>query len=414
MIRSLTIGIPLGAASQIEIGNGARHLISTARSILSAHDIAPRTFRYTLPAVGPEGEDEGVVQSLLRWVDSLAAETDVRWYCLPFDFVSDALRTHRLETALDIVSRFPRLFMNLIVSDERNLSVPAINDVALLVSRIARKSNNGFDNFRVGASCGCPANAPFFPFSRHEGERIAFSFALETTGLALAVADEFAKAAPIDSYRDRLVERLSEMLARVHELGLEIERNTDCLYRGLDASLAPFPDGRMSVAGLIAQLLGAEFGSQGSVFITGVLTDALRAAIERSGARAVGFNGVMFSLLEDNMLAAANSRRHMNFDSLMAASAVCGCGIDMVPVSGTSFPEEIAAVMLDIAAMAISLRKPLGVRLLPIPNRAANEFTNFNMEFLCDSRILSLAGHDRSLTTHNHAFGLLSPRVLPR
>lgn len=414
MIRSLTIGIPLGAASQIEIGNEARHLISTARSILDAQEILPRTTRYTLPAVGSEGEDEGVVQSLLRWVDSLAAETDVRWFCLPFDFVSDVPRTHRLETALDVVSRFPRLFMNLIVSDERALSVPAINDVARLVRRIARKSNNGFDNFRVGASCGCPANAPFFPFSRHEGDRIAFSFALETTDLALAVADELGNAPPIDRYRDRLVERVSGILARVHGLGLEIERKTDCLYRGLDASLAPFPDGRTSVAALIARLLGAEFGSQGSVFVTGVLTDALRAAIDRSGARAVGFNGVMFSLLEDNALAAANSRRFVNFDTLMAASAVCGCGIDMVPVSGTSFPEEIAAVMLDIAAMAISLNKPLGVRLLPIPNRAANEFTAFNMDFLCDSRILSLAGHDRSLTADEYAFGLLSPRVLRR
>jgi len=412
MIRSLTIGIPVGTSSQIDIDRGTRHLIATARSILGAHEIPSRTFRYTLPAIGPEGEDEGLVHSLLRWVDTLAGATDVRWFCLPFDFVQDTVRRHRLDTALDIVSRYPRLFVNLMVSDERTLSVPAINDVALLVSRIARKSNNGFDNFRVGASCGCPANAPFFPFSRHEGERIAFSFALETTELALSVAAELGKAPPIDRYRSRLVERLAERLAKVHAVGLEIERSTDCDYRGLDASLAPFPDGRTSVAALIEQLLGAEFGGQGSVFITGVLTDALRAAIEKSGSRAVGFNGVMFSLLEDNALAAANSRRLMNFDTLMAASSVCGCGIDMVPVSGTSFPEEIGAVILDIAAMAISLRKPLGVRLLPIPNRAANEFTAFNMDFLCDSRIIGLAGHDRSLATDDHSLGLLSPRLL--
>lgn len=414
MIRSLTIGIPVGSSSQAAIDKGARDLIARARSILSARQITPRTFRYTLPAIGPEGESEGYVQSLVRWVDALASDTNVRWFCLPFDFVTEAVRSHRLETALDIVSRFPRLFTNLIVSDERALSVPAINDVARLVTRIARKSNNGFDNFRVGASCACPANAPFFPFSRHEGERIAFSFALETTGLALAVADELGKAPPIDRYRDRLVDKLAVMLAEVHAVGLEIERETDCVYAGLDASLAPFPDGRMSVAGLIEQLLGATFGGQGSVFITGVLTDALRASIDRSGAKAVGFNGVMFSLLEDNALAAANSRRLVSFDALTAASAVCGCGIDMVPVSGTSFPEEIAAVILDIAAMAASLHKPLGVRLLPIPNRSANEFTAFNMDFLCDSRIIGLAGHDRGLASDHHAFSLLSPRLLRR
>ena len=112
----------------------------------------------------------------------------------------------------------------------------------------------------------------------------------------------------------------------------------------------------------------------------------------------------------DNALAAANSRRNINMDALVSLSAVCGCGVDMVPVSGNSFPEEIAGLTLDVAQMALSLHKPLGVRVLPIPNKSPNEFTEFNLDFLCDSRVVGLQAHDRSLATSTPSLGLLSPR----
>jgi uncharacterized protein (UPF0210 family) len=118
----------------------------------------------------------------------------------------------------------------------------------------------------------------------------------------------------------------------------------------------------------------------------------------------------MYSLAEDDYLAQANSRRCLTLDALVALSAVCGCGLDMVPIPGTSFPEEVAALILDIAALSCTLRKPLGVRLLPIPNRAANEFTQFNLDFLCDTRIIGLAAGDRRLATSAEALQYLAAR----
>ena len=90
-----------------------------------------------------------------------------------------------------------------------------------------------------------------------------------------------------------------------------------------------------------------------------------------------------------------------------------GGGIDMVPVSGITFPEEIAALACDIASLSLALRKPLGVRVLPIPNRAANEFTEFNLDFLCDSRVVGLQTHDRSIATADAIFSFVAPRIPP-
>lgn len=411
MIRSLTLGLPVGMHPPAEIGDNAKAFIHMARHYLGQAGVLPRTIRFTLPPFGPDAEMEGAIPNVLRWVDKIAAETGVRWICLPLDFVTLGSRRERLMAALDAMSKFPRIFLNIIIADQGNIAVEAINDAASFVLSLAKKSNNGFDNFRVGASANCPANAPFFPFSRHEGDGIAFSFALETTDIALSVMSQpdVREGRDIALIRDRMIAKLTPALQRIDKLGWELAKAGGAEYRGLDASLAPFPDGKMSVGALIEEILGAQVGSQGSVFVTTVLTDVLRAALQASGALAVGFNGVMFSVLEDERLAAANSRRGVTLEGLTALAAVCGCGIDMVPVSGLSFQEEVAAVMLDIAGLSSTLSKPLGVRLLPIPNKSVNEFTEFNLDFLCDSRVMPLTSNDHRFRTAQHLFDLKAP-----
>lgn len=411
MIRSLTLGLPVGEQPPAEIREKAKAFIDLVSRHLGQAGMAPRTMRFTLPPSGPDGEIEGTIPNVLRWVDKIAAETGVRWFCLPLDFVTPGSRRERLLAALDALSKFPRMFLNLIVADRGNIAVEAINDAASFVLNLAKKSNNGFDNFRVGTSANCPANAPFFPFSRHEGSNLAFSFALETTDIALNVMGltEMRQGRDIALIRDRMIAELTPAMQRIDALGRELADAGGIDYRGLDASFAPFPDGHMSVGALIEQILGAQVGSQGSVFVTAVLTDVLRAALRASGARAVGFNGVMFSVLEDEQLASANSRRGTSLEGLTALAAVCGCGIDMVPVPGLSFQEEIAAVMLDIAGLSSTLSKPLGVRLLPIPNKSVNEFTQFNLDFLCDSRVMALTSNDHRFRTAHHLLDLKAP-----
>jgi uncharacterized protein (UPF0210 family) len=411
MIRSLTVGLPVGALAPVELAAQAKLFLKSANQCLSAAGLAPRTTRYTLPALGPEGETAGVLLTTFRWVDALAQETGVRWICLPLDWVKEGRRGERMQSAMDALTRFPRAFVNLIIADEGRMAVEAINDAASFVLHLSRRTNNGFDNFRVGASANCPTNAPFFPFSRHEGSRLAFSFALETIGPILEVMrqPELRVHRDLGLIRDRMVEVLVPVLRRIDAIGHELAAQGHAEYCGLDASLAPFPDGQMSVGLLIEQMLGAPVGSQGSVFVTTVLTDVLRTALRESGAKAVGFNGVMFSVLEDDYLAAASSRRHVSIDGLTALAAVCGCGIDMVPVPGTSFQEEIAAVIFDIAALSSTLGKPLGIRLLPIPNRSVNEFTEFNLDFLCDARVLALTSNDHRFRSSSNLLDIRSP-----
>ncbi len=409
MIRSITVGLPIDGMSTTIVETRVQHLLSEARQQLTPLQMLPRTQRFTLAPCGPECEAEGVMLSRLRWVDELARRTGVRWFCAPLDFVAPGPRAGRVSAALDAVVRFDRMFLNMILATDRQMAVNAAHDAAKLVLDISRKTNNGFDNFRVGASFNCPSNAPFFPFSKHEGSNVAFSFALETTQLALQVVNGNSTR-DVDTVRNDLVAQLVPYLRSVDEVGQHLAATTATEYRGIDASFAPMPSDNVSVATLVESLTGAPIGSRASVFATALLTDALRTALVQSRAKAVGFNGVMYSVLEDPALAAANSRRLISIDTLMALSTVCACGLDMVPVPGLSFPEEISAVMLDVAALSCALDKPLGVRLLPIPNGQVNEFTKLNLDFLCDSRVIGLSSNDRRIQTREHLVGFRTPR----
>ena len=193
-----------------------------------------------------------------------------------------------------------------------------------------------------------------------------------------------------DYKRDLLVKSLTSDLNKINEIGIILEKQTGFKYYGLDASLAPFPNGSSSV-GKLLELLGIEVvGSNGTLLITSYLTNIIKSSIKKSKVKSVGFNGVMYSVLEDDFLAASAKAKNISLDSLALYSSVCGCGLDMIPLPGDVFDEEIASIILDIASLAISLNKPLGVRLLPIRGKRVNEMTEFNYDFLVDTRIFEI------------------------
>jgi hypothetical protein len=58
----------------------------------------------------------------------------------------------------------------------------------------------------------------------------------------------------------------------------------------------------------------------------------------------------------------------------------------------------LAAILLDLATLALRLDKPLTARLMPIPGKAAGDPTGFDFAFFANSRVLELAA--QPLTGH--------------
>ena len=78
----------------------------------------------------------------------------------------------------------------------------------------------------------------------------------------------------------------------------------------------------------------------------------------------------MLPVLEDEVLAQRAAEGRFSVNDLLLYSAVCGTGLDTVPIPGSTTPDEMAAIFLDMATLAIALDKPLTARLMPIPGLA--------------------------------------------
>ena len=157
-------------------------------------------------------------------------------------------------------------------------------------------------------------------------------------------------------------------------------------FFGFDFSVAPFPVDSCSLGNAMEILGIPSLGSHGSLAAAAFLADTL----DRGKWKKVGFNGLMLPLLEDSRLAQRSIDHTLTIKDLLMYSAVCGTGLDTIPISGDIQPEAIYALLLDIAALSAQLHKPLTAKLMPIPGKKAGELTNFDFEFFKNGRILEV------------------------
>lgn len=66
-----------------------------------------------------------------------------------------------------------------------------------------------------------------------------------------------------------------------------------------------------------------------------------------------------------------------------------GTGLDVVPLPGETPVDVLAALIRDVAALAVKLHKPLSARLVPVPGKIAGEVVRFTNPFLTDSVVMA-------------------------
>jgi len=133
------------------------------------------------------------------------------------------------------------------------------------------------------------------------------------------------------------------------------------------------------------ETLGVDrIGMMGSLSAAAILAETL----DRGKWLKVGFNGLMLPVLEDSVLAARSVEGSFSIKDLLMYSAVCGTGLDTVPLPGDITVDEIEPLLMDIAALSLRLNKPLTARLMPIPNLKSGEMTQFDFDFFKNGKIL--------------------------
>ena len=275
-------------------------------------------------------------------------------------------------------------------SREKGISLPAVRACAEIIVKCARIEPNGFANLQFAALANVEAGAPFFPAAYHDRDEPAFAIATESADLAVQA---FEKAKTLQEGRETLSSEITkhgQTLARIARS--EISSLALPTFLGIDFSLAPFPDQAHSLGNAVEKMGVPKIGYHGSLAAAAVLTEA----IERANFPHLGFSGFMQPVLEDSILATRAAEGTLTIKDALLYSAVCGTGLDTVPLPGDTTAEQLVPLLLDLCALALRLDKPLTARLMPIPGKKAGEETNFDFAFFAPSRVMALEAAELS------------------
>lgn len=274
--------------------------------------------------------------------------------------------------------------------------------LARVVLDVSRVDPDGGANFRFCVSSRVPAGTPFYPASYSAvGSAPSFSLGLETSDLLEAACEAALVATGADAGRllqrveDELVARYRAALGPLHRACERLAAAEGASYAGIDASMNPSLAGRgigWAFEAVLSRLAQAPslFGHTGSLAVTLTVTRAIKRAAKDEGVLLAGYSGLMLPQLEDRGLAAAADAGACAVKDLLLCSAVCGVGVDTVPVPGDVAPEKLALLILDMQALSLRWDKPLSCRVLPVPGKQAGQRTQFNNPHLTDSVVLAL------------------------
>jgi uncharacterized protein len=265
-------------------------------------------------------------------------------------------------------------------------SVAMAGACAKAVKQLAHSTSLGFGNLRFAATAHCPPNIPFLPAAYHAGGPGLFAIAVEAADIVVRVTRERGGVADIE---DRLVAELERAVDPLQRVADDLARAHRYGFVGFDLSPAPFPADDVSIGGALEATGVDRFGAPGTLFAAAAVTRAIR----RTCVKRCGFSGLMLPLLEDSVLARRAEERPSSLHELLLYSAVCGTGLDTLPLPGDISESELAGIYLDVAALSVALqRKPLTARLLPVPGAVAGDPTRFTFDYFSNTRVLAAAG----------------------
>ncbi|MBN1178694.1 MAG: DUF711 family protein [Anaerolineae bacterium] len=286
----------------------------------------------------------------------------------------------------DVIRQTEMAFASVLVAAPGSgINLAAIDRAAQAIADIARTTPEGFGNLRLAVLANCDAGTPFFPAAFHRGPQAAFSIATDAADLAVTA---FEGVATLAEARVALREAVEQAAVTMTRVAATLENTFGIRFGGIDFSPAPFPETARSIGRAIEALGVDAFGSSGTLFAVAFITQVLREARFPH----CGFSGVMLPVLEDTTLAQRSRDRLFTLDSLLLYSAVCGTGLDTIPLPGDTSADELAAILLDVATLAVVADKPLTARLMPIPGKAAGDVTAFDFPYFANAQILDVRG----------------------
>src|ERR1700681_4923462 len=257
----------------------------------------------------------------------------------------------------------------IVVAADDGIHWKAVHAAADLMKYLEDHTDRSIGNFYFAEIANVPAYAPFYPASYHQGLGHQFAIALESANVVAAV---MAVKRDPEATRQALVAELGMHARALKDVASKIDQETGWAYMGID--LSPAPNKEVSIGSAIAGFTGGRFGTSGTMTAAATITSALRDITVKK----VGYSGLMMPVMEDTRLSQLWSEGALSIDQLLAYSAVCGTGLDTIPLPGDTTTEQLARIIGDMASLSVKWSKPLSARLLPVAGAKPGDRTTFD------------------------------------
>ena len=290
-------------------------------------------------------------------------------------------QTHLARVA-DVIAQSEMLFATVTLTTQSGHVASDITEsTANVIQQIAHQTDAGYGNLRFAALMNCPPNTPFFPAAFWHDTRTNFGIGWQAADL---VQHAFTDAPNLEIGLQNLKTVMETEGQRIVALAQTFAQEWGIKFVGIDVSPAPMGD--ESIAYAMEQQLPGRFGERGTLAVAAGVTRTLRAL----SLPLCGYSGLMLPVLEDVGLGKRSEAGYFNLDSLLLYSAVCGTGLDTIPIPGDVSTSQIAAILTDVAALSTQLTKPLSVRLFPVPGCSAGDMTQFQSPYLTNTTVMSV------------------------
>ena len=260
------------------------------------------------------------------------------------------------DTLAEILAGTKSLNGSLVVAADDGVRWRAVGAAARVIKRL-EDTDRSQANFHFAAIAMVGPLTPFFPAAYVSGFGHQFAIALESANTVNAV---FKDSQDLNAARQKLTDTLGKTAFDIESLAQRIDRDTGWAYVGIDLSPAPAKD--VSIGAALEELTQQPFGSSGTLTAAATVT----AAIRDIHVKRTGYNGLMLPILEDTRLAQRWSEGNVSLDALLSYSAVCGTGLDTIPLPGDTTEQQLDLIIGDMASLAFKWKKPLSARLLPV------------------------------------------------
>jgi len=199
---------------------------------------------------------------------------------------------------------------------------------------------------------------PYFPAASFMGT--------EGISVGLRYVDLLLKAV-----RDNDYSAIGEYFKKIYGICKEIGQKLGIECLGIDVSPSPWLN--ESVCEVVESFNGIRFPGPGVSWCIHKINEIVLKEAIKKGVKVTGFNEVMLSVAEDNLLKKRVLENNVRLRDLAVLTAYCVAGLDMVSFSIEDKLDYLLRSLYDVYAASMVKHRVLGVRLIPSNEKPWNK-----------------------------------------